>query len=429
MKVSVKKLPQSQVELTITIPYDMYLEAEKQVIQDLSKEMKVDGFRSGHIPEDVVREKVGEEGIRVYSMEKVLPLAYAKAIKEEDVQVIAQPKVDIKTPIKKEGDELVFTAIVAVMPEVKMGDWKKIKVKKEKAKVEKKQVDETIDMIMDRFAEWQDVKRKAKKGDRVEIDFEGFDEKGKAIENTASKNHPVILGTNTMIPGFENAVVGMEVGDKKEFDITFPKDYHAKFMQGKKVKFKLSLGRLEEKKEQKLDEAMIEKVTGQKQSVEDFKKRVEEDLTKEMEQRLQSQHDNKVVEEIIKITKADLPEELIEQELHQMMDEQKRRIQQQGLQWDQYLQHVNKTEEDFKKDHQKAAEDRLRARLGVHTILKESKIEVEDKEVDEKIKDMVARYPKEQQDQVKAHYGKDTEGYRNIKNNMAADKLIEMLTA
>ncbi|MBU0577430.1 trigger factor [Patescibacteria group bacterium] len=428
MKSEVKKLPKSQVEITITVPYEDYKKAEKKALEQIGKEIKVDGFRSGNIPEDVVRKQVDEQTIQGATLENIIPTSYTAAIKEHDVPVIAQPKVDIKSPVKKEGDDFVYIAVVAVMPEVKVGDYKKIKVAKPKVEVKKKQIDETIDMIMDRFAEWSDVKRKAKKNDRAEVSFEGFDEKGEAIPNTASKNHPIVLGTKTMVPGFEDAVIGMEIGKEKEFTITFPKDYHAKTMQGKKVKFKLTLNRLEEKKEQKLDEAIIEKITGQKQSVKDFTKRVEEDLLSEMQSRIQREHDNNVVKEIIKITKAELPDTLIDSEIEQLKQEQKQRISQQGLTWEQYLQHIKKTEEDFAKDHRKPAEERLLARLGVTHIIRDSKLEVKDKEVDKKIDELSARYPKEQQKQFREHYKEGSDAYRNLKNNMAADLLIDMLT-
>jgi len=428
MKTEVKNLPKSQVELTITVSYEDYKKAEKQALEELSKEIKVDGFRSGNIPEDVIRKQVDEQTIQGVTLEKAIPPSYMQAVKENDVQVIAQPKVDIKEHVKKEGDNLVYTATVAIMPEVKIGNYKKIKVTREKAKVEKKQINDTIQMIMDRFAEWEDVKRKAKKDDRVEITFTGYDTDGKAIPNTASKNHPIVLGSKTMVPGFEDAIIGMDIGKEKEFDITFPKEYHSKQMQGQKVHFKLKLDRLEQKKEQKLDESLIEKVTGKKQSVDEFKKRVESDLLAETQTRIQREHDNKVVQEIIKITTADLPDELINQEVESLKNEQKQRVAQQGLTWEQYLQHIKKTDEDFGKDHKKAAENRLLARLGVTHILKDAKIKVEDAEVDKKLDEMIARYPKEQQKHAKEHYKKDSDGYRSLKNNMAADKLIEMLT-
>ncbi|MBN2095906.1 trigger factor [Candidatus Peregrinibacteria bacterium] len=428
MKVDIKKLPKSEVELTITVPYETYQKWEKKALEDIGKNIKISGFRPGNIPEDVIRKNVEPESIKAATFDYVLPQTYAEAVQKNDLHVVAQPKVDIKKTVEKEGDEFVYTATVAVMPEVKMGDYKKIKVARKPAKVEAKSIDDTIQMIMDRYAEWKDVERKAEEGDRAELAFEGFDEKGEAIPNTVSKNHPVILGSKTMVPGFEEAVAGMGKGETREFEVKFPKDYHAKPMQGKKVKFKVTLNRLEAKKEQILDEDMVEKITGKKQSVEEFKKLVEEDLKKEIEYRNSQAHDNAVVSEVIKITKADLPEALIEQELGMMLEEQKRRVQQQGLSWEQYLGHIKKTEDDFKKDHRKGAEERVLARLGIQHIIKDADLKVEEQEVDKKIQEIISQYPEEQQKMARDHFEKDDNARRNIRHNMAADKLIDMLS-
>ena len=426
MPTSVKKLPKSQVELTITVPYADYVKAEKQAIERLGKEVKVDGFREGQVPENIVREKAGPEAVRSATLEQVIPISYAAAVKEHDVQVIAQPRVEIKSAVQKEGDNFVYTATVSVMPEVKLGDYKKIKVKKPAVKVTDKEVSETLEMIVNRFAEWKDADRGAKEGDRVELDFEGFDADGKVIPNTASKNHPVVLGSKAMVPGFEEALAGVKKGEEKEFTVDFPKEYHAKAMQGKKVTFKAKVNRVEEKVSSELDEALIEKATGQKQSVGDFKKRVTADLEREMQMRVQADTDNKVVAEIIKITKAELPDSLIDEEINMLKEERKQAVTRQGLTWEQYLQHIKKTDEDFAKDHRKPAEERLLARLGVNQIIREEKIEVPDEDVDKRVQEIVAMYPPEQKEKVMEYYKKDSEAYRGLKNNMSADKLINM---
>ncbi len=428
MKVELKKLPKSEVELTITVPYDTYRKWEKKAFEMLANEVKIDGFRKGNIPEDVLRKHVKPESIKAATLDYVLPQTYSAAVKENEIQVIDQPKVDIEKYVEKEGDELVYKATAPVMPEVKVGDYKKIKVKKEEVVVKKESVDNTIKMIMERQAEWKDVDRKVGDGDRAEVDFEGFDEEGKSLPNTASKNHPVIIGSKSMVPGFEEGIKGMEKGEEKEIEVTFPKDYHSAAMQGKKVKFKIKCHRVEEKAEQKLDEAMVEKLTGQKQSVDEFKKLVEDDLKVEMERKNQQDHENKVVMEIIKITKADLPDAMIDREVEGMLEEQKARVKQQGLEWDQYLQHIKKTEEDFMKDHRKTAEDRILARLGVQHIIKEAKIESTDDEVNAKIDEMAANYPDDQKKQIAEHYKGDQKAFQYLKNNIAADKLFAMLT-
>lgn len=426
MSATIKKLPKSQVEITITVPYADYAKAEKQAVEKVGKEIKVDGFRSGQIPEDVVREKAGPETIQSATLETIIPITYSAAVKEHDVHVISQPKVEIKNHVHKEGDDFVYTAIASVMPEVKLGNYKKIKVKKQKVKVTEKELNETLEMVMTRFAEWKDVERTAKDGDRTELDFEGFDEGGKAIPNTASKNHPIVLGSKAMVPGFEEAIIGLKAGDDKEFNVDFPEDYHAKEMKGKKVAFKVKVVKVEEKAEQKLDEAMIEKATGQKQSVDEFKKRVEEDLQREMEQRAQTEVDNKVVQEIIKITSVELPDSLIEDEIGLLKEERKQAVTRQGMTWEQYLQHIKKSDEDFAQDHRKPAEERLIARLGVNQIIREEKVEAADADVDNRIHEMAASYPDEQRAKVIEYYKKGSEAYRGLKNNMSADKLIRM---
>ena len=428
MKVEVKKLPKSEIQLTITVPYDVYKKWEQKALEEISKEVKIPGFRPGNIPENILRENVKPEVIKMTTLDFVLPQTYAEAVKSNEIQVIAQPKVDIKSDVKKEGEDFVYIATVAVMPEVKVGDYNKIKVSKKEAKVEKKSIDDTIKMVMDRYAEWKDVDRKTQMGDRAEVSFEGFDEEGKTIQNTASKHHPVILGSKTMVPGFEEGLIGMSKGENKEFEVTFPKDYHAATLREKKVKFKAELHRIEEKMEQALDEAMVEKITGQKQSVDDFRKLVEADLKAEIEMRNREEHDNAVVTEIIKITKADIPQAMIDQELDHMLEEQKMRVKQQGIEWDQFLKHINKKDEDFRKDHMKGAEERILARLGVQYIIKDAKISVSEEEVEAKIKEIASHYPEEQRKKVEEHYKKDSEAYRYLKNSMGADKLIDMLS-
>ncbi len=428
MDVKVKKLPKSEVELTITVPYETYRRWEEKAFEALGKEVKVDGFRQGSIPEDVIRKHVKPEGIKQATLDFVLPQTYSAAVKEKEVQVIDQPKIDIVKDVEKEGDDFVYKATAPVMPEITVGNYSKIKVKKEEAKVEKESVDNTIKMIMERQAEWKDVDRKVENGDRAEVDFEGFDKEGKPLPNTASKNHPVIIGSKSMVPGFEDGIKGMAKDEEKEIEVSFPKDYHSAPMQGKKVKFKIKCNRVEEKAEQKLDDAMVEKITGQKQSVDEFKKLVENDLKVEIERKNQQEHENKVVMEIIKITKAELPEAMIDREVEGMLEEQKARVKQQGLEWDQYLTHIKKSEEDFMKEHRKTAEDRILARLGVQHILKDAKIETSDEEVNAKIDEMAANYPEDQKKMALDHYKNDQKAFQYLKNNIAADKLFAMLT-
>lgn len=429
MQTSLKKLPKSQVELTLHIPYAAYAEAEKQALQEANQHLKIDGFRPGHIPEQVVRQNVNPEYLKQATLDHLLPKALMQAAKENNLNIVAPPKVDVKTPAEKEGDETVIVATMDVMPEVTLGNYQKIKVKKKPVEVEAKQVDETLAMIMDRFAVWKDITdRPAKMGDRVEVDFEGFDEKGEPVPNTQSKNHPVILGSKSLIPGFEEELVGLKTGDEKEFNITFPKDYHAKEMQGQKVTFKVKIGRLEEKEEQTLNEAMVEQITGEKQSPEEFRKSVEEDLRFEMTQRMQAEHDQAVVDEIVKITQVDLPESLVKQELDEIKEEKKRQLAQQGLKWEQYLSYMKKSEEEFDQAHKESAEYRLKARFGVHETVKALDINITQEDAEKEIQARAEKLPAENHEEFKKYYASGSEGRRMLMNNMAVEQMMNQFT-
>lgn len=428
MKTTLKKLPKSQVELTLNVPYATYTQAEKKALQEANQHLKIDGFRPGHIPESIVKQNVQPDYLKQATLDHLLPKVLMQAAKENNLNIVAPPSVDVKTKDPKEGEDIVLVATMDVMPEVKLGNHKKIKIKKKPVKVEQKQVDETIAMIMDRFAVWKDVERKAKMGDRVEVDFEGFDDKKQPLANTKSKNHPLILGSKAFIPGFEEELVGLSVGDEKTFNITFPKDYHAADMQGKKVTFAVKVGRLEEKQKQELDEAMIEKITGQKQSPDEFKASVKKDLEFETQQRLQGEHDQAVVDALVKITEVELPDSLIAQELNDLKEEKKRDLARQGLKWEQYLSYMKSDEKKFEEDHRDAATYRLKSRFALHETMKALEIKVTEEQVETEIQKRMEKLPTENQEEFKKYYAPGSDGRRMLKNNMAVDQLMVHFT-
>ncbi|MBI5411745.1 trigger factor [Candidatus Peregrinibacteria bacterium] len=427
MKIVIKKLPKSTIELTIEIPYDAYKKWEAHALQEINKNLKVAGFRSGHIPEDVVRQNVPESYVQERILDFVVPQTYVEAIRQEKIVPIAQPKVEIKQTVKKEGDTFIYTALVAVMPEVKIGDYKKIKVAREKVEVKPAQITEVIGQILDRFATFHAVERPAAMGDRAEVTFEGFDEKDRPIEKTKSANHPIVLGSKTFIEGFEEALVGMKKGETREFPLTFHKKYHDAALRGKKVKFRATLHILEEKKVPELTEETIEKIMKSKQTVEQFKKQVEADLKTEMEQRARDAQESKIIEEIVKMTKIELPDPLIDEELQFLLKNQQERVREQGVTWEQYLRHIKKTEADFFKDNRPQAEKNLIARLGVQTLIKEAKITVDDKEIEAKIQELIGSYPESERKKVTEYYQKGSKGYDRLHSHLAVDKLMAIL--
>ena len=270
MDYKIKNLPKSEVEITVTVPEDKLPKYMAKAAEEISKDVKVKGFRPGHVPADVLEGHADKKLIEARAQELAIQDTYVEIVIKEKIQVVSRPKVKIE----KESP-LVYVVTVAILPEVKVKDHKSIKVPKKEVKVTDKDIEEVLMDLKKRATTYKDVDRAAKKGDRVEVDFEGFDENEKAHENTKSTNHPLILGEQSLIPGFEEELYGLKKGEKKEFHLTFPKDYGKEDFRNKKVKFKAEMKRVEEGMEPILDESFVEKITGQKKSVDDLKKDIE----------------------------------------------------------------------------------------------------------------------------------------------------------
>lgn len=421
----IKKLDKSRVQFELQLTDEDLKKYEDQACKKLSGEVKVDGFRKGKVPKEMLREKLGEEYIKAYTLDIALPRVYADFIVNNNINVIARPEIK-----ETKNTPPTFEVTVAVYPEVTIGNYQKIKIKQKALKVSKKQVDDVIDNIQKRNAEYVEVDRAAKNKDKVEIDFEGFDKEGKAIERTASKNHPLIIGENMMIPGFEDNIVGMKKGEEKSFDITFPKDYHAKELQSAKVTFKIKLNKVEEVKLPEIDEAFIEKITGKKTKKDDFLKDVEKQILSEMEREDRVEREKELIDEVVKITKVDLPEAMIEQEVHHMMEELKRKIAMYNMTMDHYLQHHNLTEEKLKENYTKEANERVKAKLGFSKILDEEKIEASDKDIDKEIEHIKSHHQSnKEKKQVEQAYKKGSEMYEELRRRMQMNKLVEKMLA
>jgi len=383
MDIKIKKLPKSEVEISITLD-DKDLKADlASAAKAISKDVKIAGFRPGKIPYDVLVKEVGEDAIRAHAIDMAMPRILTETIQKEKLVVIARPHVNImsKNPVK-------FVAIAPVYPEIKVDGYDKVGIKAKEVKVTEKEINETIKNIQKQFTEWNEVDRAAKKGDKAELDFEGFDKDGVSLEGTQSKNHPLVLGENMMIPGFEDEIIGLKKGDKKEFDITFPKDYHKKSFQNKKVKFKVTVQKIQEAKVPELNEAFIEKISGKKQKEAEFKETVEKDLENYKEGEEKKRQENELLEKFLGITKVEFSDILTNEEVDHMIHEMKHDMQHRGLTFENYLTHIKKTEEDLREELKKEALKRITLRFGINEIMEKEKIEAKDAEIDEEIKKM-----------------------------------------
>ncbi len=421
MKVTVQQLPKSEVKLTIEVPVDRLEKFMEKAAEQISTHFKIPGFRPGHVPLDVLKQHVNEEGIESHMLDIALPETYTEAVMKEKLQVVSRPKIDIKSK-----SPLIYEATVAVYPKVEVTGYDKITIKKEEPKVEEKDVEEVLTGIQKRHTVYKDVEREAKKGDRVEIDFDGFDEGGAPLDNTASKNHPLVIGENSLIPGFEDELIGLKKEEKKTFKVTFPKEYHHKPFQNKKVEFKVTMNRIEEGSAPEWTPEFIKEVTGQEKSMDEVKVIIRENLALDRNQQEKVRRENAFLDKIIEHTKLEIPEALVEEEIDMMIEEFKNELEQQlGVTVEQFLEQNKKEMKDLRSERRKEAEKRLTLRFGLQKLFEQEKIDVTKAELDKEMEHIIDLYPKNEQYKVRKEYKEGSYLLRRLENKMKMDKLFE----
>ena len=385
------------------------------------KKVKVDGFREGKCPRNVFEKKYGVESLYNDAIDMVLPNLYTEVLKESKLEPVVQPSIDIKS-IDKNGAEIEFTIITA--PEVKIKKYTGLKVKKEKVKVTDEEIENEVNRLREQYAEIEIKDGKIEKGDTAVIDFEGFKD-GVAFDGGKGENYPLEIGSNTFIPGFEEALIGLKTGDKKDIDLTFPKDYPSEDLKGQKVVFKVIVHEVKTRKlpeinEDFFDDLGIENVN----SIKELKEHLKKDITEQKEKEMDNKFIDDILEAVRKETTIDLPEELVHEEIHRMLDTYDQRLHMQGLSLDQYLSFSKKSIEDLEKELKPEAEKNITYRYMMEEIANKEKIEVTDKEREEETDRLAKMYQMTKEELIKAFGGKDMIGY-DLKMRKALEFLKE----
>lgn len=423
MKITQKKGKNSTITLSIAIDEKEWKGYQEQALKKLSGEMKIDGFRKGHIPESVIRQKAGEAGIMQTAMDLALPQAYSQALQEKKINPIDQPKIEIT-----KASPLEFTAEVSVYPEVKVAKIPATQIPKAaKIAVTKKEVTEVVNQLREQFAEKSAVKRAAKKGDTAVINFNGKDKKGVEQEGMKSEGHPLELGSNTFIPGFEDEVIGMKSGEEKTFEIAFPKDYQAQQYAGKKFDFTVKVTEVLAKKLPKFDAELVKKLTGKDQTPEELETEISGHLTEQKTKEDYEKRQKAMFDLIGEKTTADIPEIFIEDELDGMIDNIKMQGLQSGMPWEKYLAHIKKTEEELRTELRADAEKATRSRLGLQELTRTEKIEVSDEEIQEEIAGLLAQTPENKKQEAEADHQPGQNGHLKVQNRLAIRKTFAKL--
>ena len=383
------------------------------------KEAKVDCFRKGKCPRDVFEKKYGVEALYNDAVDIVLPGLYTEVLKESALEPVVQPSIDIKE-INKDGVSIEFTIITAPVANVKK--YTGLKVTREKVKVTDEEITEEINRLKDQYAEIAVKEGKIESGDTAVIDFEGFKD-GVAFEGGKGENYPLEIGSNTFIPGFEDALIGLSTGDKKDIPLTFPENYPSEELKGAKVVFKVTVHEVKTRLIPELDKDFftdlgIEGVTNETELRNHVKNNIS--LRKEKEA------DNKLVEDILasvaKETEIVLPEELIHDEIHHMIDNYAQRLQMQGLSLEQYMQFTKQTFESLEEQLKPEAKKNITYRYMLEEIAKKEGIVISDEEADNEAETLSHTYQMTKQELINA-FG----GIEMIKYDLKIRKTIDFL--
>ena len=385
----------NELKLTFTVPASRFEEAIMEVFKKSAKYFNIPGFRKGKAPFKIVERYYGDNIFYEDAFNELAPTIYDEEIKENKIEVASRPQIDVIQMEK--GKDLIFTAIVATKPEVKLGKYKEIPLKKVEYKVTDEDIEHEINHMAEHNSRIVTVDNRAvKDGDITTIDFEGFAD-GKPFEGGKAENHELTIGSKTFIPGFEDQVIGMKINEEKDIKVTFPKDYFSKDLAGKEATFHVVLHGIKEKQMPVIDDEFAKDVS-EFDTLEELKNSIKEKMQKENEERAKHEIEDSAIEEVCKNTTIEIPEGMIELEIDNIMQNLDQRLSYQGLNLEQYLKMMGKTEADFRKDYKEQAERNIKVRLVLEQIVKDEKIKEDENYIKEKLEEMAKQYNKKVED-------------------------------
>lgn len=421
MKIQVTREKDTKVKIDLSASPEELAQVKKKVLQRLAPTVKVAGFRDGKVPMEVVEKNIPQDQLQSEFINEAINTMYIEALREERIRPVSQPQANVKAFVPY--TQLDVELELEVVGEIKLGDYKKLKSKREEQKIEKKDIDSVIDNLKTRLAEKSEVKRAAKNGDEAWIDFKGVDTKGKPVQGADGKDYPLALGSGTFIPGFEDEVVGMKPGETKDFTVTFPKDYGQKSLQNAKVTFTVTLNKVNEVKEPKVDDEFAAKV-GPFKTVDEMKSDIEKQVLSEKQQRAEREYENDIVNELIDGAKLSVPETLVEEQKQAVLQEVRQSAVQRGMSFEDYLKQREMSEDDFiKKEVLPEAEKRIKAGLVLSEIGDIEGISVNNDEIDARVSILKSQYPDEQ---MQAQLD-NPDARREIAQRIRTEKVLQFL--
>lgn len=390
MTATFEKTATNEGVLTFSIPQEEIQQGLTIAFNKVKGNLNVPGFRKGKVTRQVFNRMFGEEALYEDALNAVLPKAYDAAVAEAGLDVVAQPKIDVKSMEK--GQDWVITAEVTVKPEVKLGEYKNLTVAKQEREVTDADVEERLNQKRNQLAELVVVEEPAKEGDTVVIDFEGFKD-GVAFEGGKGENYALELGSGSFIPGFEDQLVGAKAGDDVEVKVTFPEDYQAEDLAGKEAIFKVKVHEVKEKELPELDDEFAKDVDDEVETLDELKAKIREELTAtKASQAQEAVHDEALRKAVENAEVVELPHVMVHDEVHRAMDEFLNNMQRQGISPEMYYQLTNSTEADLHKQFEQDAELRVKTNLVIEAIVKAENLEATEEEIEKEIAELAETY-------------------------------------
>lgn len=422
MNTTVKHLSDTRVLVSISLGSDELTAAEQVALKKLSKTVKVPGFRKGRVPLEVVAKHVDPSALGQETLENAISRAVAESFIAKDLQALERPEVEVKKFVP--GETLEFTAEADVLPEVKLGDYRELKVQKPEIKVDQKDIDEVVERIQKGLSEKKETKEAAANNDEVIIDFVGKKD-GEAFEGGTAAEYALTLGSNSFIPGFEEALVGSKAGDKLDVPLEFPKDYHAAHLAGQKVVFEVSVGKVNKIELPELNDEFAAKA-GPFTTVEELRADIEREIRAQKEREADDQLKDDLVKQLVAKSKVSVPKVLREDQIRSIEQDLTQNLMYRGMTLEQYFEERGFADRDawVKSEAEEAADNRIKAGLVLAELSKELKIEATADELAEHINQYKTQYANNPE---MAKRFDEPEIQREVANRLITEKTVDEL--
>ena len=422
MSLQVEKLEHNMAKLTIEVSAEEVEKALQAAYLKERSKISLPGFRKGKVPRQMIEKMYGPEVFYDEAANHMISEAYGNAYDECELDIVSQPKVEV-VQLEK-GKPFIFTAEVAVKPEVTLGEYKGLKVDKVSTRVTQKEVDEEIEKERERNARTVEVTDRAVQDkDQVTLDFEGFVD-GEAFEGGKGEKYPLTIGSGSFIQGFEDQLVGAEIGKEVEVKVTFPEDYQAENLAGKDAVFKCTVHEIKAKELPELDDEFVSDVSDKSETVDEYKAEVKAKIKERKENEGKQKREDQSVEQAVANAQMDIPEPMIDLQARQMADDFARRIMQQGMSMEQYFQFTGLDEEKMMEEFKPQAEKRIRTRLVLEAVVAAENIEISDERLDEELQKMADAYQMEV-DKLKEFMGENEK--KQMKEDIAVQEAVTLI--